>query len=57
MFQDPSSIVMTKLLAMLLDDALIEFTYNATIASMSYFIQPTLRGIDVSNSYHGSYMA
>ena len=52
MFQDPSSIVMTKLLVMLLDDALIEFTYNATIAGMSYIIQATMRGIDVSSGYH-----
>lgn len=54
MFQDPSSIVMTKLLVMLLDDALIEFTYNATIAGMSYIIQATMRGIDVSSGHHGA---
>ena len=40
---------MTKLLVMLLEDALVEFTYNATIAGMMYFIQATTRGIDVSH--------
>lgn len=52
MFQDPSSIVMTKLLVMLLDDALIEYTYNASIAGMGYYIMATMRGINVSVGYH-----
>ena len=51
MFQDPSSIVMTKLLVMLLDDALIEYTYNATIAGMAYNIMSSMRGIDVRGNY------
>lgn len=48
MFQDPSSISMTMLLVLLLEDALIEFTYNATIAGIIYDIQATVRGINVS---------
>ena len=45
---------MTKLLVMLLEDALVEFTYNATIAGTMYFIQATMRGIDVSIGCHGT---
>ena len=45
---------MTKLLVMLLEDALIEYTYNAMIAGMGYFISTTARGIDVSVGNHGT---
>ena len=53
MFQDPGTIVMTKLLVMLLEDSLIEYTYNATIAGMGYNIISTMRGVDVSIGCQG----